>query len=231
MKGYNNVDEEKLFSLFIDKENQYTMPVLKGREVIATEGHRIIYVRKEVCEGQYEPTDRYNLIFLEERRRITIPLKLLQDAYNNLPKVEHEYYDEESCAECNGTGEVEWQYCTKGGEVIYKDHYCPICNGEGSFKKNLRKILEAQFYSTINVLGYVISAGSLKSLIDALIMLGKHSVELVVFKGRKKPFAQFRVDENIKIVCAKMSHYFPFDGNISFKQMKQYEIQQKDKVR
>ena len=231
MKGYNNVDEEKLFSLFIDKENEYTMPVLKGSDVIATEGHRIIYVRKEVCEGQYEPTDKYNLRFLEERRGITIPLKLLQDTYDRLPKIEHEHYDEESCAECNGTGKVEWEYCTYGGEVIYKDHDCPICNGEGNFTTNIRLVREVPYYLSIDILGNVISAVSLKALIDTLTMLGKQSVELVVFKDKKKSLVKFFVDENIKIAFAQKLRDEPVNAIISFKQIKQYEIQQKDKAR
>ena len=231
MKGYNNVDEEKLFSLFIDKENEYTMPVLKDHNVIATEGHRIIYVRKEVCEGQYEPTSWYKVHFPKERRRITIPLKILQDTYNHLPTEEYEDSDEEVCTECNGTGKVEWQYCTKGGKYIHENHDCPICNGEGSFTTNIRLVREVPYYLSIDILGNVISAVSLKALIDTLTMLGKQSVELVVFKDKKKSLVKFFVDENIKIAFAQKLRDEPVNAIISFKQIKQYEIQQKDKAR
>lgn len=228
MKGYNNVDEEKLFSLFIDKENEYTMPVLKGRDVIATEGHRIIYVSKEVCEGQYEPTSRYEVHIPIERKRIIIPLKILQDTYDHLPTKGHLCRDKETCTECNGTGKVEWQYCTKDGKYIHENHDCPICNGEGSYTTNIRFVREVPYNLSIDILGNVISAGSLKALIDALSMLGKQSVELVVFKGKGHTLVQFLVDENITMLFGLKEPYGPYDAMITLKQIYQFEIQQKD---
>ena len=93
MKGYENVDEQKLLGLFYSKGTFSAMPLLKDNKVFATDGHKAIYVNAEVCQGEYEKTKRFNIELPPVEQELNIPLLSIQKAYDSLQKVETEEYD------------------------------------------------------------------------------------------------------------------------------------------
>lgn len=205
MKGYENVDEKKLLGLFHDKGSLTDMPLLKDDKVFATDYHKLIYINAEVCQGEYERTEKFNIKLPPVEQELNIPLLSLQKAYDSLPKVEDEEYDQEECTECNGTGYVKWKYLDKNGKTHYKykDNDCPICDGWGFFKRNIRKCYKPEYNAIIDLDGFFINNQYIKAIIDALFLLGKDHITLLS-KAKKDTviWAYFRIDENITIIIA-----------------------------
>ena len=203
MKGYENVDEKKLLGLFHDKGSLTAMPLLKDDKVFATDCKKIIYINAEVCQGEYERTEMFNMNFPHVEQELNIPLLSLQKAYDFLPKVEDEEYDQEECNECNGTGSVEWKYTDKNGKTHYQDCDCPACEGWGFFKRNIRKCYEPEYDAIIELDGFFINNQHIKAIIDALFLLGKDHITLLS-KAKKdsEVLTYFRIDENITIIVS-----------------------------
>lgn len=203
MKGYENVDEKKLLRLFLGKGILTAMPLLKDDKVFATDFCKVIYINAEVCQGEYERTEMYNIKFPPVEQELNIPLLSLQKAYDSLPKIKDEEYDEEECTECDGTGSVEWEYVDKNGKTHHQDFDCPICNGRGFFKRNVRKCYKPEYNAIIKLDGFFINNQYIKAIIDALFLLGKDHITLLS-KAKKDTvvWAYFRIDENITIIIA-----------------------------
>lgn len=203
MKGYENVDELKLLGLFHSEGSLSAMPLLKDDKVFASDGHKAIYINAEVCLGEYERTEMYNPKLPPVKQELNIPLLSLQKAYDFLPKVEDEEYDEEECNECNGTGSVEWEYTDKNGKIHHQDFDCPACDGWGFFKRNIRKCYEPEYNAIIELDGFFINNQHIKAIIDALFLLGKDHITLLS-KAKKdsEVLAYFRIDENITIIVS-----------------------------
>lgn len=207
MKGYENVDEQKLLGLFYSKESLSAMPLLKHDKVFAADSHKAIYINAEVCQGKYERTDCFDIKIPPVEQELNIPLLSLQKAYDSLPKVEDEEYDQEDCTECDGTGYVEWEYQDEKGHTHFNDFDCPICNGRGYFKLNVRKCYKPEYNAVIELAGFFINNEHIKAIIDALLLLGKDHITLLS-KAKSVVFAYFRIDENITIVVTPYSNPF-----------------------
>lgn len=203
MIGYKNVDEHKLLRLFCSKESLSAMPLLKDNKVFASDCKKAIYINAEVCQGEYEKTKRFNIELPPVEQELNIPLLSLQKAYDSLPKVETEEYDSEDCDECNGTGSVVWEYIDEKGHTHCNDFDCPICNGWGFFKRNIRKCYEPEWNAVIKLDGFFINNNHIKAIIDALLLLGKDHITLLsIAEEDSVVFAYFRIDENITIVIS-----------------------------
>lgn len=214
MKGYENVDEQKLLGLFYSKGSLSAMPLLKEHQVFAADRHKAIYINAEVCQREYEKTELFNIKIPPVEQELNIPLSSLQKAYDFLPKVETEKYDSEDCKECDGTGSVEWEYQDKKGNTHYKDFDCPSCDGFGFFKRNIRKCIEPEYDAVIELDGFFINNSHIKAIIDALLLLGKDHITLLS-KAKKdsKVYAYFRIDENITIVVTPYCFYDEEDAD------------------
>ena len=203
MKGYENVDEQKLLGLFHSEGSLSAMPLLKENKVFASDGHKAIYINAEVCLGEYERTEMYNPKLPPVKQELNIPLLSIQKAYDSLPKVEYEESDQEECNECNGTGSVEWEYTDKNGKTHHQDFDCPSCDGWGFLTRNIRKCYEPEYDAIIELDGFFINNQHIKAIIDALFLLGKDHITLLS-KAKKdsEVLAYFRIDENITIIVA-----------------------------
>lgn len=209
MIGYENVDEHKLLRLFCSKGSLSAMPLLKDNKVFATDCHKAIYINAEVCQGEYEKTEKFDMKFPPvAEQELNIPLLSLQKAYDSLPKLEDEEYDMEDCEECNGTGSVEWEYLDKKGNTHYKEFDCPSCDGFGFFKRNIRKCYKPEWDAVIKLDGFFINNNHIKSIIDTLFLLGKDHITLLSkAKEDSVVWAYFRIDENITIVISPCLNY------------------------
>ncbi len=204
MIGYENVDEQKLLGLFYSKGSLSAMPLLKDNKVFASDCHKAIYINAEVCQGEYEKTEKFDMKFPPvAEQELNIPLLSLQKAYDSLPKLVDEEYDMEDCDECNGTGSVKWKYLDKKGNTHYKDFDCPSCDGFGFFKRNIRKCYKPEWDAVIKLDGFFINNNHIKSIIDTLFLLGKDHITLLSkAKEDSVIWAYFRIDENITIVIS-----------------------------
>lgn len=209
MIGYKNVDEQKLLGLFCSKGSLSAMPLLKDNKVFATDCHKAIYINAEVCQGEYEKTEKFDMKFPPvAEQELNIPLLSLQKAYDSLPKLEDEEYDMEDCDECDGIGSVVWEYTDNNGNTHYKEFDCPSCDGFGFFKRNIRKCYKPEWDAVIKLDGFFINNNHIKSIIDTLFLLGKDHITLLSkAKEDSVVWAYFRIDENITIVISPCLNY------------------------
>lgn len=81
MIGYKNVDEQKLLGLFYSKGSLSAMPLLKDNKVFAADSHKAIYINAEVCQGEYERTELFDMkIPPVAEQELNIPLLSLKES-------------------------------------------------------------------------------------------------------------------------------------------------------
>ncbi len=203
MKGYENVDEKKLFKLFCSDKYIIDKPRLKDDKVFATNGKITIYVNAEICQGKYEKTEKFNVTLPSIKQELQIPLLNILKAYDSLPKGEHEEYDVGDCNECHSTGFVKWQYTDKKGITYHEDFDCPVCDGLGFQKRNSRKVYGPEKSAVIKLDGFLLLHWQIKTIIDTLFVLGKDHITLLSKnKTHTLVWVYLRVDENITILVS-----------------------------
>lgn len=115
MKKYQ-FNEQELLSLFYDKENDMrpdmTAPYLKNGYVCATEAHILIRIKAETLNGEYNEIGSLNIDFPTDNCNFIIGLQDLKTAIASIPQIEEEEKvgKDIECEECDGEGEVEWEY-------------------------------------------------------------------------------------------------------------------------
>lgn len=143
---------KEIFSLFLSEDENtirqiYLAPSYSSDEkyIISTNGEKLIFLKRTQSNIQLESEIgligvRDNSLNIEkytyngELNEFVFPQSIFNeknmvDEYiNNVKTIE--------CDECNGYGEVRWEYSTYG-DTYYRDFECPICNGEGYIEKGI----------------------------------------------------------------------------------------------
>lgn len=101
--------------------------------VMASDGRQLIAIRKDATVGGDFPTLAQNPIPLMGKSLGMISVRDMKDALLMLSTQDEAIAHEEEmdCEECGGKGIVEYVYTTKDNEEYYIDDDCPICNGTG----------------------------------------------------------------------------------------------------
>lgn len=136
-KRINN--EQELFELFCDPDG---MPLFiqkpyyetQCKKVYATDGRILIMMDPSMLSESYEEIEEpaiYKVFHDSVDGYFT-----LEDLKKVLASFEMEEERElmekgRECEECNGLGEVEWEYTDKDGEMHFHYADCPFCDGEG----------------------------------------------------------------------------------------------------
>lgn len=198
-------NEQELLSLFYDKDDirpSMSAPYLKNGYVCATESHILIRIKAETLNGEYKEVDGLNLTLPRYNCNFTISLQDIKTALANIPQVEEvkRFGGNVICQECNGEGEVEWEYRDKRGHYYYDYFECPACNGSGYLDaptsiKTGKKIPDLD--SPIRVRNEPIRAAFIEILGKAMEIIGVDKV-WCVHQASRKPVI-FRVDDNIEI--------------------------------
>lgn len=58
----------------------------------------------------------------------------LKDAVNHIEMIDDWSEYVVKCDDCNGWGEVEYEYISKSGDFFEKDLECPVCKGDGEIR-------------------------------------------------------------------------------------------------
>ncbi len=117
-----------------------------------------------------------------------IAIEDLKKAIYKIPLVD-EYIDAESdgeCKECDGDGEVEWEY---GSHSMHSD--CPVCDGDGKIEETKRnksgnKIMDNTSFIDINESRY--NPMFLKKIIKASEILKTKKITLISQDNRSGSF-------------------------------------------
>lgn len=137
-KRINN--EQELFELFCDPNSnreQLQKPYYEksAKTVYATDGRVVILMNPNVTSRSFEEIEFPpvgNLI--EGAGEGFFTLESLKKVLESFEMEEEQFIIEEGrkCEECEGSGEVEWEYTDLDGKSHFHDGDCPVCNGDGT---------------------------------------------------------------------------------------------------
>lgn len=118
----------------------------KYNKVWCTNGHVIIEINPKVLTRKY-PKDELRFPELECPCKKKITIEAIIKALDECPKVDEEIVvsEEVKCKECEGYGEVTWEYTDNNLHTYELEAECPICYGKGYIipektKKTGRKV-------------------------------------------------------------------------------------------
>lgn len=187
-------NEAELLNMFCDKS--YSNPLrsnpffnTKYNEVWSTDGHVLIRIKPERLVGEY-PKGELNLPPLECPCKKKITIDAINKALNECPKVDEEIIvqDAVKCKECDGSGEVYWEYTDYHGHTYERLSDCPICNGTGEIKPEKTKKTGKQITkedAVINIGNGYFFAKNICKLKSAMDHLGVTDAELLFNPERK----------------------------------------------
>ena len=138
-------NEAELLSMFCDK-NEYRSLLrapffnTKYNEVWSTNGHILIRLKPERLVGEY-PKGELSLPTLECPCKKKITIGAINKALDECPKVDEEIIvqDAVKCKECDGSGEVYWEYTDNHLHTHECLYDCPICDGTGEIKPEITR--------------------------------------------------------------------------------------------
>lgn len=127
MKNYNEILEKHASK---DKHRIFiTKPFLLNGKACATDAYRMIWVDEKLTSGYEKLKENINIenVIPNPNCNIKLDVKEIREAIEKAPLVDEMIDDTEECKECDGFGEVEWEY---GGYT--NDFDCPVCDGDGT---------------------------------------------------------------------------------------------------
>lgn len=181
-------DESALLALFYDSDHfreKIQTPFLSDGYVCATETHRLILIKPEICKGEYKPNNMHvQKVLTPHNVDITLTLAKLKKAVERMSTVKEMKTIRPAikCKDCDGDGEVEWSYEDKDGCTHEECYTCPICHGSGNSSPAVeeptgRMIPDAN--ASIGIYENIFNACNVIALCDAMELLGIDKVKYV----------------------------------------------------
>ncbi len=201
-------NEAELLDMFCDKSGLRSYPFFNPRynEVWSTNGYVVIRINPEILVGEYikESLPMPNLEYPCEK---TITIKALSKALEACPLVDEEVViqDDVKCEECDGSGEVYWEYTDNHLHTHERLMDCPICDGTGEMehektKRTGKKVIAND--AVIMVGNAYIFAKYLQTLKQAMDFLNIASVKMT--NNSPEGVNEFVVNDDIRIIIASM---------------------------
>lgn len=204
-------NEAELINIFCNKS--YSNPLrsypffnTNYNEVWGTNGHVLIRVNPEILVGEYVK-EKLTMPNIEYPCEKTITIKALNKALEACPLVDEEVViqDAVKCEECDGSGEVYWEYKDNHLHTHERIFDCPICDGTGEMehektKKTGKKVIADD--AIIMVGDAYIFAKYLQILKQAMDFLKIATVKMV--HNSPKGANEFVVNDDIRIIIASM---------------------------
>lgn len=204
-------NEAELLNIFCNKS--YSNPLrsypffnTNYNEVWSTDGYTLIRVNPEILVAEYIK-ESLPMPKLEYPCEKTITIEALNKALEACPLVDEEVViqDAVKCEECDGSGEVYWEYKDNHLHTHERIFDCPICDGPGEMehektKKTGKKVIAND--AVIEVGNAYIFAKYLQTLKQAMDFLNIASVKMV--HNSPKGANEFVVNNDIRIIIASM---------------------------
>ena len=137
----------KLLDLFVYREDdglrdEIRQPYLKDGRICATDTYALIRIaRNYLTQDNFHEIDRYNITWPRQQLPVKLSFNMIGRAIEQLPMVDVciEVDETAACPECDGSGEVEWEYKDLSGETYYHTFECPVCDGIGTVERTINK--------------------------------------------------------------------------------------------
>lgn len=224
-KRINN--EQELLELFCDPHSRYVethKPYYEPqcKKVFATDGKILILMDTSMLSRTFEESEFSSI------RKLTLNSAEGYFTFESLKKTLESFGMEEEqevievgreCEECEGSGEVEWEYTDLDGEIHFHDGECPVCNGEGETKDVFK------------------STGFMIPTYNSFVRIGKSFFRGVVAQKLLWAMEYFNVDKaglsegekticftlenGVQIVVAKLEPYGAFQNIVTLETTKQ----------
>lgn len=204
-------NEAELLNMFCDK-NEFKQllraPFLntKYNEVWSSNGRVFIGINPEILTKEY-PKGELSLPKLEFPCEKTITIEALNKAFGLCPMIDEEVVVEDAveCEECNGKGEVYWEYTDNHLNTHERLMDCPICNGEGEIepckkKKTGKKIIAED--TVVEVGNAHFFANRLQLLKTAIEHLNVDTIKMI--HNDPKGANEFIISKDIRIIIMSM---------------------------
>lgn len=204
-------NEAELLSMFCDKSYHNSLrsnPFFntKYNEMWSTDGYVLIRIKPEILVGEY-PKGNLPMPKLEYPCEKTITIEALNKALEACPLIDEEVViqDAVKCKECDGSGEVYWEYKDYHLHTHERIFDCPICDGTGEIehektKKTGKKVIA--YDAVIEVGNAYVFAKYLQVLKQAMDFLKVASVKMT--HNSPKGANEFVVNDDIRIIIASM---------------------------
>lgn len=204
-------NEAELLNIFCNKSYSNSLrsyPFFNPRynEVWSTNGYILIRINPEILISKYVK-ESLPMPKLEYPCGKTITIEALNKALEACPLVDEEVViqDAVKCEECDGSGEVYWEYKDSHLRTHERIFDCPICDGTGEMdhektKKTGKKVIADD--AVIMVGDAYIFAKYLQTLKQAMDFLNIASVKMV--HNSPKGANEFVVNDDIRIIIASM---------------------------
>ncbi|WP_016990363.1 hypothetical protein [Flavobacterium sp. ACAM 123] len=172
---------------------------------VATNAHEMVFFDKNltfnelnICENQ-NPQIILNNIPAERNQSFRLDISKIEDYLKNAPLVDvlKEVGEDIKCTECEGEGEVEWEY----GRWT-KDMDCPKCDGEG-YQSNSRKVptgeKEVDGLTLVDLKDSRFSIKMIERLINVKNLLQENEITLV-YQNKANGSNVFKIGK-IEVLC------------------------------
>jgi hypothetical protein len=132
---------------------------------------------------------------------LTVTMSMLAETLASVPKIKEqiEVHPAEECEECDGTGEVMWEYTDGGLKVHQMEAVCPVCDGRGIFAKAVYKETGRTIpdpKAKIEVGNAILLVRNVQKLVSAMEFFRADSVHLVCDESQ----TTWIIDEDIFII-------------------------------
>lgn len=178
---------------------------------IATNAHELVFFDKKLSEieldvcGNINPQLILNNIPKHRNQEYKLNIFEIEECLKNAPKVDilKTVGKDVKCTECEGNGQVEWEY-----ERWTKEFDCPKCDGEGYESESRQVPTGEKEIDGLNLVDVKESRFSIK-MIDRLIkvknLLNENEITLI-FQETENMANIFRIG-NVEILCMPMRKY------------------------
>lgn len=179
------------YELFLGES--FDKPFKRGDLSIFTNGKSAAFARNMEIEPNQkwdkpEPHDFFGTDWQPEYTLAPIELP-----FKMVPETEIE-----DCKECDGDGQVEWQY----GRCVKMDD-CPVCNGAGGYEKRTGRMVEEYDDVLLNFFGTVYAVELFGPLFKAAQML---SQPIYCARTNQPQKLNFRIGEDFYAVIMPLEY-------------------------
>lgn len=179
------INYDKAFQLFTNKDDireSFKQPFKYKDKYFASDGWGLMFLPTKEAELLYPESEKTNFAAVIEKEEILnqeITISKLEEKL--IPEMVDEIKEEkieQKCTECDGDGEVEYEYDTYR-ETHYLKGDCPVCEGSGNLNKTESKLTGEKIANPnkqYKLFGVIFSYYQLNRLVLACKLIGGEKI-------------------------------------------------------
>lgn len=197
--------EEILYTFCADREQKnevFYTPFEQNGYIYATDGNILIKISKSITTNKYQYRDKPNCqsVFVPCKQKMVIKISELRNKISKADLIDEviQIGKDVECKECDGYGEVEWEYKT---HTKYFD--CPVCDGSGYKEQKQEKQTGNKIhdpYFKVNIIDRHFQLRYIDKVINIAEFIGDGNITLKYNANKISEQIIFIINENIDIL-------------------------------